>query len=298
MKPKELSALLLLAALWGASFLFYRITVPSLGTFLTVALRVLIAAFALLIYARVAKQHLTLRQYALKFLVLGLLNAVIPYALIAWAELRLTASLASILNATTPLFTAIATSIYLGEKYTPKRLLGFPLGILGVAILVGWSPQGLSLFVILSMVAILLASLSYGIATVYAKTQFKGVSSLTMATGQQLGATLWLFIPAGVTLPQTFPSATVVFSVLALALFCTALAYLLYFFLVTNVGPVKTVSVTYLVPVFGTLWGLLFLREHVTLSMIVGLFIILSSVVFINDVKLPKLLARDSLDTK
>ena len=287
MTPKQLGALLLLAAVWGASFLFYRVAVPVLGPFVLVELRVLLAGLALLAYALIVRKKLELRANLGKLFILGLLNSVIPFTLIAAAQLTLSASLASILNATTPLFAAIAASIWLSEKLSVKRLMGLPIGVLGVAALVGWSPLEFNAQVALAVGMMLLAALAYALAGIYIKHQLTGVSGLTLAAGQQLSAAAMLIVPATLNVPTTPPSLTVALAVLALALMSTALAYLLYFYLMAEVGPTKTLSVTYLIPLFGSLWGVLFLQESFTPGMLVGLALVMLSVTLVNEVSLP-----------
>jgi len=287
MTPKQLGALLLLAAVWGASFLFYRVAVPVLGPFVLVELRVLLAGLALLAYALIVRKKLELRANLGKLFILGLLNSVIPFTLIAAAQLTLSASLASILNATTPLFAAIAASIWLSEKLSVKRLMGLPIGVLGVAALVGWSPLEFNAQVALAVGMMLLAALAYALAGIYIKHQLTGVSGLTLAAGQQLSAAAMLIVPATLNVPTTPPSLTVALAVLALALVSTALAYLLYFYLMAEVGPTKTLSVTYLIPLFGSLWGVLFLQERFTAGMLVGLALVMLSVTLVNEVSLP-----------
>lgn len=287
MTPKQLSALILLAAVWGASFLFYRVAVPVLGPFILVELRVLLAGLALLAYALLSQKTLELKANLGKLFILSFLNSVLPFTLIAAAQLVLSASLASILNATTPLFAAIAASFWLSEKLTAKRLLGLPLGVLGVAALVGWSPLEFSTNVILAVSAMLLAALAYALAGIYIKRNFVGVSGLTLATGQQLAAAFLLFIPASFSVPEAAPSLIVISAVLALAFLSTALAYLLYFYLMAQVGPTKTLSVTYLIPIFGSLWGILFLDERFTLGMLIGFALVILSVMLVTEVRLP-----------
>jgi drug/metabolite transporter (DMT)-like permease len=140
-------------------------------------------------------------------------------------------------------------------------------------------------------IAVLLSILStvfYGFGGVYAKKTFAGVSPLSLAVGQQLGASILLFPVTLFNLPDSSASVSsaVIFSVLGLALFCTAIGYILYFYLMATVGPTKAISVTYLVPLFGMIWGILFLKEQITFGMIIGLFVILSSIFLISDIQL------------
>src|SRR5215210_327799 len=286
MGARDLGALILLGALWGASFIFIRVAVPVLGPFVLMDLRVLLAAAALVLCALVVSRLPKLRSHWGQFLVLGFLNAAVPFTLIAASEINLRASMAAILNSTTPLFTAVVAAVWIGEALTPKRIVGLLLGIVGVALVVGWTPVALSPLVLLSIGASLAAALSYGFGGVYAKRAFSGLPPLGMSIGQQAAAGLLLLAPSAVSLPGETPSSAVVISVLSLALLSTALAYLLYFRLITSVGPTSTLTVTFLVPVFGLLFGALFLGEPVGAGMLVGLGVILSSVALVTGIRL------------
>lgn len=288
MKPKELGALVLLGALWGSSYIFIRIAVPELGPFTLMGLRVGIAAVALSLYALAAARVPRLRYRWKQLVVLGTFNAAIPFSLIATAELNLTASLAAILNSTTALSAAVVAAVWIGEPLTPKKIVGLFTGIAGVAVLVGWTPIPLTGIVLLSAGAVLVASFSYAIGGVYAKRTFEGIPPLSMAIGQQLGAATTL-IPLGViSLPHRMPSSAAIFSMLAIALFCTAAAYLLYFYLIENAGPTKTLTVTFLIPAFGLIFGFLFLGEPIGPGTFVGLGIILFSVALVTGVSFGK----------
>ena len=206
MKPKDLGALLLLSALWGGSFLFIRVDAPILGPILLITLRVLIAGLVLLLYVVVTHTRLELRQRWWQYLIIGLLNSVIPFTLIATAELNLTAGLAAILNATTPLFTALIAAVWLQEALTGRKLVGLALGLVGVSVLVGWSALTLTGTLIFSIAASLLAALFYGFAGVYAKITFKGVRPTALATCSQLGAALFLLPIIPFAPPPTSPT--------------------------------------------------------------------------------------------
>ncbi len=278
---RDLGALVLLGALWGGSFLYIRVAVPALGPALLMELRVLLAAAALSLYAVAVGRLPALRSRRKEFLILGGLNAAIPFTLIAAAEITLTASLASILNSTTPLFAAVVAAAWIGEALTTRKVIGLIMGIMGVAVLVGWTPIALNGVVLLSVGAMLAASLSYALGGVYAKRTFVGIPSLALAIGQQMGAAMLLLPLAAASLPGEAPSPTVALSVLALALLCTAVAYLLYFYLIANTGPTRTLTVTFLIPVFGLFFGVLFLGEPVGVGTLVGLGIILYSVALV-----------------
>ncbi|WP_134703356.1 DMT family transporter [Ammoniphilus sp. YIM 78166] len=285
MKIKDITALFALAALWGASFLFIRIASPVLGPFLTIQGRVTLAVLALLLYLTLLGNSAGFRQRWKQYLMIGALNAAIPFMLIAAAALYLNASMSAILNSLTPLFTALVVWVWMKEKLSLRKWMGILTGIIGVMVLVGWSPIPFTPEVMMAIGLSILSTISYGFAGVYAKKTFAGVPPLSLAIGQQAGAALLLFPFTLGYLPSSTEHVTgvVVFSVLGLALFCTAIAYLLYFYLIESVGPTKTLSVTFLIPLFGMIWGVIFLKEEITAGMVGGLIIILSSIFLISD---------------
>jgi drug/metabolite transporter (DMT)-like permease len=282
MGGRDLGALLLLSALWGASFIFIRVAVPALGPFVLVELRVGVAAVALALCAaflgRLPKLRVRWRQFAL----LGMVNVAIPFSLISAAEINLTASLAAILNSTTVMFTAVVAAVWMGDALTARKVVGVVLGIVGVTVLVGWDPIVMNWFVVLSVGAMLAASLAYALGSVYAKRTFAGSPPLAIAIGQLTAAATLMLPLAALSVPDERPSTIVVLSVLGLALPSTALAYMLYFRLIENVGPTSTSTVTLLVPLFGLLFGVVLLDEPVGLGTLAGLVLILSSVTLIT----------------
>ncbi|MFP3886100.1 DMT family transporter [Priestia filamentosa] len=285
MSFKQFSILLLLASLFGASFLFIKIASPSLGPLFLIESRVGIAAISLIIFARLLKQKIEIKHKWKELMILGAINAAIPFVLIAYAELNLSASLAAIINSTTPLFSVIISILWLKEGKNMRTFLGIIMGCIGVGILVGWSPIQLNVKVMLSIGAISLAALFYGIGGVYSKRSFQDMKSFDLAIGQQLGASIVLLPFALLDMPNKLPSIGVTISVLGLAILSTSVAYLLYFYLIKNIGPTKTVSVTLLVPIFGIIWGVLFLDERTTLSTYIGLFVVLMSILLVSNTK-------------
>ncbi|RSK26134.1 EamA/RhaT family transporter [Bacillus sp. HMF5848] len=287
MSKKDLSYLFLLASVWGASFLFIRVASPVLGPFLTIELRVLIAGICLLVLTKVSKSPLQIKKYWKQYMILGTLNAAIPFTLIATSAIFLNASMTSILNSLTPLFAVIVGSIFLHEKITLSKIVAIFLGVFGVTILVGWSALEVNTWTIAATLLSILATISYALSGVYIKRSFVSVPPLVLSTTQQLAAAIVLLPFTVATLPESIHvNGIVVFSVLALAIVCTAFAYLIYFELINQVGPTRTLSVTFLVPLFGTVWGMLFLQEHITIGIIVGLLLILSSIILISDIRL------------
>ncbi len=290
MKPRHVLLLLLLATLWGGSFIFIRIAAPALGPVVMVEARVLIAGLVLLIYALAIRRAPDLRKRWRQYFVVGLLNSIIPFTLIGVAELHVTASLAAILNATTPLFAALVAAAWLRERLTIFKGIGLCIGFSGVAVLVGWSPLRVDAVLLLSVGASLLAALSYAIAGSYIKQTFVAAAPLDLAIGQQLSAALILLpfaIPTAiVNSSQIVVSPVVIFAIGMLAIVATSIAYVIYYHLIAEVGPTQTLTVTFLVPIFGVIWGAIFLHELIQTSTIVGLALILASVQFVAGLRL------------
>jgi drug/metabolite transporter (DMT)-like permease len=288
MNRKQIGALLLLSALWGGSFLFIRIAAPVLGPVLLIELRVLVAGVALLVYMLVTRSAFDLRARWKHYLVIGIINSAIPFTLIATAELYLTAGLAATLNATSPLFGAVVAAIWINEALTKEKVIGLALGLLGVSILVGWSPFPFSLTLAISVAASLAAAACYGIGGVYTKVYMQGASSKAVATCSQLGAALVLLPLIFVAPSRHAPTPIVLLAVVALALLCTAVAYLLYFWLIEHAGPTRALTVTFLAPIFGVLWGTVLLSEPLSLSTFIGFGIILLGTGFVTGIRLRK----------
>jgi drug/metabolite transporter (DMT)-like permease len=252
-----------------------RVAAPVLGPVVLIEGRVLLAGGILLVYVALRRESLALRAYWRHYLVIGIINSAIPFTLIATAELHLTAGLAATLNATTPLFGTLVATLWLKEAITMNKGIGLLLGVLGVAVLVGWSPFPFTAALALSVAASLGAAACYGLAGVYTKVKAQGASPLAVATCSQVGASLFLLPLTFVAPPRHLPTLPVLIAVGILALFCTALAYLLFFRLIKNIGPTRAMTVTFLSPVFGVLWGVLLLGEPLIWSSVIGFAIVL-----------------------
>ncbi len=285
MGARDLGSLVALAALWGASFLFIRVAAPALGPWLLMDLRFLGSVAALLLYAALTRTPIVGQGGWRAYLALGTINGALPAVLVATAALHLTASLGAILNATTPLFAALVAALWLAEPFTARKAAGIGLGTAGVGVLVGWSPLPVNGAVLLAVALSVTATVCYAIAGVQVVRVFQEVPPLSLAVGQQLAAGLVLLPFAAATLPGSPPSSEVILAVVALAVLSTAVAYLLYFQLVQRVGPMKTATVTFLIPVFGLLWGALFLDEPISLGTVVGMLVILAGVVLVTGVR-------------
>jgi drug/metabolite transporter (DMT)-like permease len=288
MKTKDVVSLLILSALWGGSFLFIRVASLELGPILLIELRVLIAGLTLLFYALATGLKLEIKTYWRQYLIIGLLNSAIPFTLIATAELNLSAGYAAILNATTPLFGAIVAAAWLNEALTVKKIAGLILGLVGVVVVFGLGSLSFSGVIFLSIGASILAAAFYGFAGVYTKVNGKGIRPYNLATCSLLAAALWLAPLTPFALPQSGPDLNGILAVLALALLSTAFAYLLFFGLIESAGPTRTLTVTFLAPIFGVIWGIIFLGEGLTGATVVGFAIILAGTVLVTGFSLKR----------
>lgn len=275
MKLRDLFDFTLLAALWGASFLFMRIAAPAFGPIAIADLRTAIAALVLLSLLAWRGGAAELAPNALRLLLLGAFNSAIPFTLFAYAALSITAGMASVLNATVPLFGALVAWLWLRDKLTMLQWLGLAIGFAGVVWLSadhasftlggGWS----------AIAAALVASVSYAISGSMVKRYFAHIRPLAVATGSQLAAAALLLPLTVFYFPPVIPSVLDWCALIALGVFCTGFAYALYFRLIARIGPAKTLTVTFLIPAFGILWGTLFLNEGVTSVMLGGCAVIL-----------------------
>jgi drug/metabolite transporter (DMT)-like permease len=273
---RDVVELLLLAALWGGSFLFMRVAAPEFGPLALILLRVGVAALILVPVLALRGGLSSLRGRLWPVFVVGAINSAIPFCLFAYATLSLTAGLTSILNATSPLWGALVAHLWLKDRLDKGRVLGLMLGFAGVAFLfwgrASLKPGGSGL----AALAALGATLSYGVAAGYAKRRLSGVNPLAVAAGSQAGAALLLLVPAALSWPTQAISLRAWGAVALLATACTAVAYILYFRLIAHVGPGRAIAVTFLIPPFAIVWGALFLDEPLTGRMLAGAAIILA----------------------
>ena len=268
-KPKAwIVDFVLLAAIWGASFMFIRQGAKELGIFPTAGLRVAIATLFLWPIVLLRGHGAALRQHWQLTFMVGILNSAIPFACFSFALLAITTGLSSILNATTPLFGAVVAWIWLKDRPNSSRVLGLLIGFAGVALLAwdkaSFKPDASGHATGWAVLACLLATLCYGIAASFTKRYLTGVPSLVSATGSQMGAALGLIPLAWWYWPDHAVGLHTWLSVLALGVLCTAVAYILYFRLIERAGPARALSVTFAIPVFAVLYGGLLLGEVVT----------------------------------
>ncbi len=275
MQSGDLARLLLLAGLWGGSFTFMRVAVPTLGPLWLAFSRVALAFLALLALAWVRRAVPPFFAHWRNYVFIGVVNSALPFALFCFAEQYVGAAVAAILNATSPFFAAAVASLWLKEPLSRRKLGGMVLGLAGVVLIVAWSPQALTGIMLPATLACLGAALCYGVASVYVKRRMADTPSFAIALYSQFTAAAVL-APALPFVPRPGPlTPLVVGNALALALASTALAYLLYFRLIATIGPARALTVTFLVPVFGVLWGFLFLGEPVSANALSGCALIL-----------------------
>ena len=274
MRPRDVVELVVLAALWGASFLFMRIAAPSFGPVALAFVRVAGASLFLVPLLALRGEIGTLAANWRTIAVVGAMNSALPFLCFSFAALSITAGLSAVLNSATPLFTAMLAWLWLGDRMTTLRIVGLVVGFAGV-VWIGWDgadfkPGGSAW----AIGACLVATMSYAVAPNLTKRRLGGVAPLAVAAGSQLAAALLLAIPAAFAWPATTPPAMDWVAAALLALLCTGVAYILYFRLIANAGPTNAVAVTYLIPPFAILWGFVLLGESLSASIVAGCAII------------------------
>ena len=264
---------LLLSAIWGSSFLFMRVGAQDFGALPAAGVRVAIASlflFPLLLWRGLGPQ---LATHWKKVFFIGLLNSGIPFACIAFALLSISTGLSSLLNATVPLFGAIVAWLWLKDRPHGLRILGLLIGFLGVAMLAwgkaSFKPDASGIATGWAVVASLTACLCYGISASYSQRYLTGLPSLVTATGSQMGATLGLALPTFWLWPERAPATNAWLALGVVGVLCTGVAYILFFRLIEKVGSARSLTVTFVVPVFAVFYGVVFLGETVSSWMLI-----------------------------
>ena len=274
-------SLIALAAIWGGSFIFMRIAAPVLGPIWTADLRVGIGGLVLWLAFLIRGTSLGWREHGRHYLILGGVNTALPFALYSFAAQHIPASYSVILNATSPLFGAVLSVFFLRDRLTSGKWFGLALGAAGVALVTNLGATRTDAMFWLSIGACLLAAACYAVGATYLKLRASHLNPAAISTASLLCAGLLLapglpFVP-----PRAPVTGVVIASVAALAVVCSALAYLIYYRLIARIGPTKALTVTFLMPVFGILWGFLFLNENITWKMIAGVGLVLLSLRFV-----------------
>ena len=281
MRPADITRLILLAAIWGSSFIFMRVLAPVLGAITTADSRLLIAGVAMLGYFAVIRFDLAWRENWKQYAIIGVVNSSIPFSLYAFAAQHIPASYSVIFNSTSPLFGAVFSAIWLNDKLTLRKIAGLISGAVGVALVSKVGGAQVDAMFGWSLAACLAAPMCYGLAGIYTKKKASKIKPMAISGGSQIMAGLAL-LPLALLFPPTgeINSRIVIYTII-LAVLCGSIAYVLYYRLVSDVGPTKALSVTFLMPAFGMLWGVIFLHESVTLPMIAGCLMIIAGTVLI-----------------
>ena len=286
MRLKEWSAFWLLGLVWGSSFLWIKIAVGFMGPLAVAAFRQLIGVLGLLVVMRIQQQPFprdwrTLRAYV----ILGVLQSAVPFALIAWGETRIDSGLAAILNGTMPLFTILIAHFWLhDDKITPARLAGLIVGFGGVLVLGSrdLGPEGFH-GTAWGQLAVLVATLSYAVASTFSRRNLRDEPPLLQATMVVLVGDVILWSSVGIAEPLHLPTAALPWIALAwLGLLGSCLAYLLYFYLINAWGPTRASLVTYVFPVIGLILGIAFLGERVDWHLVLGSLLVVSGIVVVH----------------
>jgi drug/metabolite transporter (DMT)-like permease len=265
----DVARLLALGAMWSLQYLFMRVAVPALGFELVAELRSLSAALFLLPAAIVLGQPARLRKHGWSYFRVCLVNNVLPFLCFAYAAASLPAGYLSIINGTVPMWTALFAAWLLHEPLGGRRIVGFALGLAGVGLIVRLGPVALDGRILLAALVGLAGAASWGWGGVMIKQYTGRIPAIALAAGSIAYAALLLSPTWVVATAATWsPAATA--SAIALGVVCSGVAYLAFFTLVRDIGPSRTLAVTFLIPVLGVLWGWLFLGEAVTGSMVVG----------------------------
>lgn len=274
MKPVDTLRLIALSAIWGASFLFMRIIAPVLGALPTAFFRVVFGSLGLIVILLALRLRWDFKGKLGMAMLLGMINSAIPFMMYSLAAKVLPAGYSAILNATTPLMGVLIGAVFFSDHLTANKLIGVILGLAGVVVLTQAGPVVMTTPMLLGACACLVATACYGLAGFLTKrwiTDKGGLDSKFVALGSQLGAVV-LLLPffawnnVSSQTPINWGSAGVWGAMAGLGFVCTAFAYILYFKLIADVGPVKSLMVTFLIPPFGVLWGALFLGEKLSMA--------------------------------
>lgn len=270
----------LLAAIWGSSFMFMRVAAHEMGALPAAGLRVCIAALFLLPLLLFKGLGGALRQHWKLTFAVGVLNSAIPFVCFTYALLSITTGLSAILNATVPLFGALIAWAWLKDRPSGSRMVGLAVGFIGVSMLAwdkaSFQPDASGTTTGWAVLAVLFACLCYGTAASVAKRFMGGLPSLVSATGSQIGASIALLPLTWLYWPTQTPSLRTWACVIVLGVVCTGLAYILYFRLIERAGPARALAVTFAIPAFAVFYGVLLLGESITPWMVVCALVIIA----------------------
>lgn len=285
MQLRNTIELIILAALWGASFLYMRVAVPEFGAFALIMLRTGIATLSLLPMLVWQKKWPVFKMHYKKMIVVGLVSTAIPFVLLSYATLYISAGFASILNATTTFYTAIIAWLWVNEKLSKAGAVGIVIGFIGVVVLMLDAQINTNSMSMVAAGCALVATFFYGVGINYSSQKLKGIDAITLAFGSQFFSAICLMPFAIISWPEVNPSQTAWLAVIALGVLSTGLAFVIFFGLIAKIGSNKTATVTYLIPFFGVLWGVIFLGEKISPNMLLGGLLIIVGVIFSTQIK-------------
>jgi drug/metabolite transporter (DMT)-like permease len=300
MAALDVAKLIFLAAIWGCSFIFLRVIVPEVGPLMTALLRMSLASVALISFAALIGTKMQWRRNLKPYAAVGLFATVLPFSCFSYASQFLPAAYSALLNATSPLFGALFSVLWLAERMSLQKLVGLATGVFGVGVLVGAGALILDMSTIVAAAACLLAAASYAVSSIIVKKTghpqdgaSDPIEPIAMATGSMALGALVLLPALPFILPAALPSMPAVGAVLGLSLLSSGVAQAMFIPMIVRIGPTRAMTVGFLIPMFGMLWGYVFLDEHVTNSTLAGGAIVLLAMGLVLSARQPK--AEDTL---
>ena len=282
MNTAGLLRLLVLGAIWGGSFAIQRVVVPVLGPATTASVRLLIGGGILLCFFQLTRgPKLEFRKHWRIYSIIGVVNSGVPFLLFAFSANHIPAAYSAVLNSLTPLLAMIISAVLLRQKTEPVQWLGAVIATMGVSLIVGLGPMKMTPITWVAVVACAIAAACYAAAGLYMKRHATHLNPYCIAAASQLAAAAFLVVPVAIAPPAQIPSSFVIGLALVLGVFCSGIAYLLYFRIVADTTPVFAMSVTFLIPVFGAVWARIFLREPLTETMLAGCAIVVAGTVLV-----------------
>ena len=279
MENKYWILITILGAVWGSAFMFIKIATPELGPIALVNIRLAVAGLIFIPFLLQNKYLKHFKSNIKNILVLSIVNTALPFSLFAFASLESSSNMLSILNGTTAIMAVIISTIWLKVKLNVYQIMGVFVGLFGIIVLA--NPDNIYIST-KATIFCLGAAFCYALSANYIQ-KFAHKTNTTVLIGWSLVIASILLIPLTLlNLPSQFPSPKVIFSILWLGVISTGIAFLGYVRLIEKIGAVKTATVAYFIPVFGVIWGYIFLSEPITLQILIGMMLILTGIIFTN----------------
>lgn len=275
MRSADLGRLLLLSSIWGLSFIFMRLLAPVLGPVVTADMRLLIAGIVLVLYFAATRYDAEWKKYWKQYLVIGVINSALPFFLFSFAAMHIPAGYSAILNSSSPLFMSIFAALWLGEALTLQKMAGLMLGMMGVALVTKTGSTNADPMFAAAAAACVFAAMCYGVSGIYIRKYAKGIKPMAIAGASQLIAGILMMPLIAISPVIGEITLKVAMYTIVFAIFCSGIAYILYYKLVADVGPTRALTVTFITPVFAMVWGSVLLGEAITPKMIAGGILIL-----------------------